>query len=148
MKRKTAKKIVAATLALAIATTPALSWSGWVDDWMSQKTSTSPSYYEGAKRGYYTGGSFSARWPNGTDYPVTVTMPSVKSGCGGIDAGLLKGNSDSAANLDGLADDVETGNAHGPRRRHQERGQDADRGRLAGTVWPQQTVDLSRSDLE
>src|SRR6185369_4988461 len=45
-------------------------------------------YYEGAKRGYYTGGTFSARWPNGNDYPVTVTMPSIKSGCGGIDAFL------------------------------------------------------------
>ncbi|TWJ19723.1 conjugal transfer protein TraH [Geobacter argillaceus] len=88
MKQQTAKKTIAATLALSIATMPALSWSGWVDDWMTQKTSTSPSYYEGAKRGYYTGGSFSARWPNGTDYPVTVTMPSIKSGCGGIDAFL------------------------------------------------------------
>src|SRR5262245_42930450 len=74
MKQQTTKKAIAATLALSIATMPALSWSGWVDDWMTQKTSTSPSYYEGAKRGYYTGGSFSARWPNGTDYPVTVTM--------------------------------------------------------------------------
>lgn len=88
MKRKQMKKTIAATLSLAIATTPALSWSGWVDDWMTQKTSTSPSYFEGAKRGYYTGGSFSARWPNGTDYPITVTLPSIKSGCGGIDAFL------------------------------------------------------------
>jgi len=61
MKRKKAEKTIAATLALAIVTMPALSWSGWVDDWMTQKTATSPSYYEGAKRGYYTGGTFSAR---------------------------------------------------------------------------------------
>ena len=88
MARNNSTRITAATLALAIAGMPALSWSGWVDDWMTQKTTTSPSYYEGAKRGYYTGGTFSARWPNGNDYPVTVTLPSIKSGCGGIDAFL------------------------------------------------------------
>lgn len=88
MKRKKSTKVIAATLAVAMTAMPALSWSGWVDDWMTQKTATSPSYYEGAKRGYYTGGTFSARWPNGTDYPVTVTLPSIKSGCGGIDAFL------------------------------------------------------------
>ena len=35
--------------------------AGWVDDWLQQKTETSPGYFEGQKRGYFTGGSFSAR---------------------------------------------------------------------------------------
>ena len=52
---------------------------------MQQKSSTSPSYYEGAKRGYHTGGSFSARWANNDDRLVTATLPRLKSGCGGID---------------------------------------------------------------
>ncbi|MCL4492852.1 MAG: conjugal transfer protein TraH [Nitrospirae bacterium] len=60
--------------------------AGVVDDWLSQKTETAPGYFEGQKRGYYTAGSFSARWPQGNDYLMTVTPPKVKAGCGGIDA--------------------------------------------------------------
>lgn len=57
----------------------------WVDDWLTQRTTTSPNYFSGQQRGYYSGGSFSARWPNSVDYPITVEMPRIKSGCGGID---------------------------------------------------------------
>ena len=59
--------------------------AAWVDDWLNQRTTTSPNYFSGQQRGYYSGGSFSARWPNSADYPVTVEMPRIKSGCGGID---------------------------------------------------------------
>lgn len=59
--------------------------AAWVDDWLNQRTTTSPNYFSGQQRGYYSGGSFSARWPNSVDYPVTVEMPRIKSGCGGID---------------------------------------------------------------
>jgi len=59
--------------------------AAWVDDWLDQRTTTSPNYFSGQQRGYYSGGSFSARWPNSVDYPVTVEMPRIKSGCGGID---------------------------------------------------------------
>ena len=59
--------------------------AAWVDDWLEQKTTTSPNYFGGQQRGYYSGGSFNARWPSTADYPVTVEMPRVKSGCGGID---------------------------------------------------------------
>ena len=34
--------------------------AGFIDDWLSQKTETSPGYFEGEKRGYATGGSISA----------------------------------------------------------------------------------------
>lgn len=79
-------KTTAVSLALSIALSPTVSWSGgWVDDWIQQKSSTSPSYYEGSKRGYYTGGSFSARWPNSNDFLVSASLPKLKSGCGGID---------------------------------------------------------------
>lgn len=60
--------------------------AGWVDDWLQQKVESSPGYFEGQKRGYVTGGSFSARWHPTTDYPVTLMLPKVKVGCGGIDA--------------------------------------------------------------
>ena len=64
---------------------PVLVSGAWVDDWITQKTTTSPNYFSGQQRGYYSGGSFSARWPNTTSYPLTVEMPRIKSGCGGID---------------------------------------------------------------
>jgi len=65
---------------------PCLSNAGFVDDWITQKTETDAGYFEGQKRGYYTGGSFSARWPVQNDYPVTFEPPRLKFGCGGIDA--------------------------------------------------------------
>lgn len=59
--------------------------AGWVDDWLTQNTSNPPDYFAGQKRGYYSGGSFSARWPNNATYPITIEPPRIKSGCGGID---------------------------------------------------------------
>ena len=59
--------------------------TGWVDDWVTQKTATSGSYFEGQKRGYYSGGSFNTRFPTSNDFLVTVEPPRVKGGCGGID---------------------------------------------------------------
>ncbi|OGR07557.1 MAG: hypothetical protein A2511_09970 [Deltaproteobacteria bacterium RIFOXYD12_FULL_50_9] len=76
-------KIVAVAMVLTL---PASAFAtGWVDEWVAQKSSTSGSHFEGQKRGYYSGGSFNARFPNGNDYPVTVEVPRVKGGCGGID---------------------------------------------------------------
>jgi len=58
----------------------------WVDDWVSSHTSSGPGFYEGSERGYVSFGNFNARWPVQTEYPITVTPPRLKSGCGGIDA--------------------------------------------------------------
>ncbi len=60
--------------------------AGWVDEWFDQKTATSPGYYEGEKRGYYSAGNFSGHVKLNTDPVVTVMPPKLKSGCGGIDA--------------------------------------------------------------
>jgi conjugative transfer pilus assembly protein TraH len=65
---------------------PVKSYAGFVDDWITQKMETDASYFEGQKRGYFTGGSFSARWPTHSDYLLSFEPPRVKSGCGGIDA--------------------------------------------------------------
>ena len=83
-KTKDTLKIIAATMALSLFPSANAS-AAWVDDWLQQKTTTSPNYFSGQQRGYYSGGSFNARWPNTSTYPVTVEMPRVKSGCGGID---------------------------------------------------------------
>ena len=72
--------IITGTLALEDTVSAA-----WVDDWLNQRTTTSPNYFSGQQRGYYSGGGFSARWPSKVDYPITVEMPRIKSGCGGID---------------------------------------------------------------
>jgi conjugative transfer pilus assembly protein TraH len=89
------KKLVWWVLALFLGFTllvcplgPEVSDAGWVDDWLQQKTETSLGYFEGQKRGYFTGGSFSARWQQSNDYLFTAMPPKVKAGCGGIDVFL------------------------------------------------------------
>ena len=78
-------KITIIAIFIFLLLVPGTASSAWVDDWLNQRTTTSPNYFSGQQRGYYSGGSFSARWPNSADYPVTVEMPRIKSGCGGID---------------------------------------------------------------
>lgn len=63
-----------------------ISSAGFIDDWLTQKTESSPGYFEGQKRGYFTGGSFSARWPMKNDYLFSFEPPRLNFGCGGIDA--------------------------------------------------------------
>src|SRR5208283_5539131 len=41
---------------------PDISYAGWINDWIAQKTESGPAYFEGQKRGYFTGGSYSARF--------------------------------------------------------------------------------------
>ncbi|PKN69020.1 MAG: hypothetical protein CVU54_11965 [Deltaproteobacteria bacterium HGW-Deltaproteobacteria-12] len=59
--------------------------AGWIDDWVDQRVYSGPSYIRGQQRGYYSGGSFSARWPVKKDYLLTVQPPRIKAGCGGLD---------------------------------------------------------------
>ncbi len=81
------KRLSRAMIAVLLSSIPAQSVSaaGWVDDWLTQKTGSSPSYLQGQERGYYSGGNFSARWKSSNSYPVTIEAPRVKGGCGGID---------------------------------------------------------------
>lgn len=60
----------------------------WVDDWLQQRSVSGPNYFHGQERGFYQGGSFSTRWSNTNDYPLTVEAPRIKAGCGGIDVFL------------------------------------------------------------
>ncbi|MFQ5587136.1 MAG: conjugal transfer protein TraH, partial [Thermodesulfobacteriota bacterium] len=59
--------------------------AGWVDDWFTQATATGPLSFEGQKRGFYTAGGMSARFPHTGDALATVSLPNFKAGCGGID---------------------------------------------------------------
>lgn len=59
--------------------------AGWVDDWFDNAVVTGRSSYENQQRGFYTAGGFSARVNVATDYPITVSLPRLDSGCGGVD---------------------------------------------------------------
>ncbi|MDO9530002.1 MAG: conjugal transfer protein TraH, partial [Syntrophales bacterium] len=73
------------TLAFLVAGVPSAHASGWVDSWLDQKTTTPAGHFEGQKRGYWTGGSFSGRVQTSKDYLATVMPPKMSAGCGGID---------------------------------------------------------------
>lgn len=80
------RKFTSLVIILALLTVTIIpSDAGWVDDWLTQKTSVSPSTLKGQKRGYFTAGSFSARWPTSSDRLINFTPPHIKFGCGGID---------------------------------------------------------------
>ena len=70
--------------AAALVPAPA-SAADWVQDWFDQSAVTSPGSLHTQQRGYYTGGAFQARWRMSNDYPFSVSPPSFKAGCGGID---------------------------------------------------------------
>jgi len=74
------------TIILLLSCMASTAIAGWVDDWVAQKTESAPSRYEGQVRNYYTAGSFSARWNTRNDYLWSLSLPKVKTGCGGIDA--------------------------------------------------------------
>jgi len=83
--RKGRVLIAAFVLVLTCAAIPAGIDAGWVDDWIDQKSVSSPDYQAGKDRGYISMGGFSARWRTSNDYLVTVQKPRLKGGCGGID---------------------------------------------------------------
>jgi conjugative transfer pilus assembly protein TraH len=63
--------------------------AGWLDKWYEQEVSTPPTYIKGQQRGYFTLGSFSTRIESTeTLYPISISMPRLKAGCGGVDLHL------------------------------------------------------------
>ncbi|MYG82412.1 MAG: hypothetical protein F4193_01005 [Candidatus Dadabacteria bacterium] len=48
-------------------------------------SATPAGVYEGQSRGFVTGGSVSVRLPNETVQPLSVSLPHLRSGCGGVD---------------------------------------------------------------
>jgi len=72
-------------LILAFMVTSTMARAEWIDDWFDEATYTGPTSFTGQKRGYATGGNLSLRWSPHNDYPVSVSLPRIKAGCGGID---------------------------------------------------------------
>ena len=53
--------------------------------WLDQHIATAPTYTEGNRRHYLSGGSFSGRYRMSNDYLFSITRPRIEASCGGID---------------------------------------------------------------
>jgi len=73
---------VGSTIALFVSS---VAYAGWTDDWFNNAVVTGSSSYENQQRGFYSAGGFQGRLNTAVDYPITVTLPKLKSGCGGVD---------------------------------------------------------------
>lgn len=71
-------------LAAGLAAAPAQAQS-WAESWFDNVTYTSPGSFEDQTRGYVTAGGMSGRVDVHNDYLMSVTLPKVRAGCGGID---------------------------------------------------------------
>jgi conjugative transfer pilus assembly protein TraH len=69
---------------------PKLEADDWVDEWFDSATYSGPSSYSTKNRKMISGGSFAVRSTVKTDYPITVSLPKISAGCGGI-SGFMGG---------------------------------------------------------
>jgi conjugative transfer pilus assembly protein TraH len=83
-RRRLRQSLIALGLALAGTAAPAHAQS-WAEHWFDNVTYTSPGSFEDQARGYVTAGGFSGRVDVHNDYLMSVTLPKVRAGCGGID---------------------------------------------------------------
>lgn len=58
---------------------------GWAESWFDNVTYTSPGSFADQTRGYATAGGMSGRVDVHDDYLMSMSLPKVKAGCGGID---------------------------------------------------------------
>lgn len=59
--------------------------ASWLAEFHSSAVMTSPNAASNQKRSYYSAGGFSARVQHKSDPLMTISMPSISAGCGGID---------------------------------------------------------------
>lgn len=57
----------------------------WAESWFDNVTYSSPGSFEDQTRGYLTAGGMSGRVDVHNDYLMSLSLPKVKAGCGGID---------------------------------------------------------------
>lgn len=77
------KRLILPTLMLSLSA-PAAS-ANWTDDWFASSTSSGASSYKNQQRGFYSAGSYSARFNVSNDPLLTISPPRVSAGCGGVD---------------------------------------------------------------
>lgn len=81
------KKLILPGLVLALCAPPT-AIADWTDDWFASSTSSGASSYKNQQRGFYSAGSYSARFNASTDPLLTISPPRVSAGCGGVDVFL------------------------------------------------------------
>jgi len=74
-----------ATLLASCGTMAPAHAQSWAEHWFDNVTYTSPGSFEDQTRGYVTAGGMTGRIDVHSDYLMSLTMPKVKAGCGGID---------------------------------------------------------------
>lgn len=57
----------------------------WTNTWFDNVTYTSPGTFNDQTRGYLSAGGVSARFNVENDYLMSLSLPKIKAGCGGID---------------------------------------------------------------
>lgn len=77
--------MIALILSTCGAGAPGAYAQSWAEHWFDNVTYTSPGSFEDQARGYVTAGGFSGRVDVHNDYLMSVTLPKVRAGCGGID---------------------------------------------------------------
>lgn len=65
--------------------TQSVNAADWADKWFDNAARTSPSHFKSQQRGYYSAGSYSGRLDLQSDNPISISLPRISSGCGGID---------------------------------------------------------------
>ena len=75
----------AALLALILQPVVAAHAQGWAESWFDNVTYTSPGSFEDQTRGYISAGGMSGRVDVHNDYLMSISLPKVRAGCGGID---------------------------------------------------------------
>ena len=77
--------IVGVFIVLGLCIGTGASADDWTNEWFSSVTVSGPSAFDGQKRGYLNGGQISARYDMSTDNLFSVTLPTAKTSCGGVD---------------------------------------------------------------
>lgn len=76
---------VAFTTAVLFSSTSTLA-NDWADDWLqSNATYSGPSSYSGGARNFITAGNIQFRANSSISYPISMSAPRLKGGCGGVD---------------------------------------------------------------
>jgi conjugative transfer pilus assembly protein TraH len=74
-----------AGVAAAVCTSAPAHAQSWAESWFDNVTYSSPGSFSDQTRGYVTAGGMSGRVDVHNDYLMSLTLPKVKAGCGGID---------------------------------------------------------------
>src|SRR3546814_9800935 len=77
--------VCSSDLVAACGTTVPAHAQSWAESWFGNVTYTSPGSFEDQTRGYLTAGGMSGRVDVHNDYLMSLSLPKVKAGCGGID---------------------------------------------------------------